>query len=150
MDYGARIRTRRAALRLTQRELAARSGVKQPLISAIESGRRVASDATRTALEKALTVRPSQMLQFLESEALAAIQRRHGATPTVFGSVAKGTDGPESDIDLLITFPEDTGITDLLALEEELTDLLTVPVDVVSAGSGGRVIERARVEGISL
>lgn len=38
----------------------------------------------------------------------------------------------------------------LLTLEEELADLLIVPVDVVSSGSSGRVLDRARVEAIPL
>ena len=68
----------------------------------------------------------------------------------VFGSVARGTDGPESDLDLLVTFDEDAGITDLLAMEEELAEWLTVPVDVVSARSSGRVIDRALGEAVPL
>ena len=68
----------------------------------------------------------------------------------MFGSVARCTDGPDSDVDLLVTFPEDAGITDLLAMEDELAELLTVRVEVVSAGSGGRVIDRAVREAIPL
>jgi sugar-phosphatase len=41
-------------------------------------------------------------------------------------------------------------IVDLLALQAELEDLLTVPVDVVSAGSSGAVAERARAESVAL
>jgi uncharacterized protein len=124
--------------------------VKQPLISAIESGKREPSSATRAALEQALTVRPSEVLRLLREEALAVIERHRGGTLLVFGSVARGTDSPESDLDLLVTFAEDAGITDLLAMEDELAELLTVPVDVVSAGSSGRVIDRALGEAVPL
>lgn len=150
MEYGRRVRSRREALRLTQRDLTERSGVKQPLISAIESGKREPSVATREALDRVLAVRPSEVLRFRRQEALAVIERHRGAAPLVFGSVARGTDSPESDVDLLVTFAEDAGITDLLAMEDALAALLTVPVDVVSAGSSGRVIERARGEAVPL
>ncbi len=150
MDYGRRIRTRRAALHLTQRAVADRSDVKQSLISAIESGKREPTAATRAALDRVLAVRPSEVLRVLRQEVLAIIERHRGATPLVFGSVARDTDGTESDLDLLVTFADDAGITDLLAMEEELSDLLTVPVDVVSTGSSGRVIARALSEAVPL
>jgi len=38
----------------------------------------------------------------------------------------------------------------LLALEEDLANLLTVPVDVVSAGSSGPVLVRALAEAVPL
>ena len=150
VEYARRIRARREALHLTQRDVAERSGVKQPLISAIESGKREPSAATRAALDEALAVRPSEVLRLLRQETMAVIERHRGTTPLVFGSVARGTDSPESDIDLLITFAEEAGITDLLAMEDELSELLTVPVDVVSAGSSGRVIDRALREAVPL
>lgn len=150
MNYSRRLKLRRLALRLSQRELAERSGVKQPLISAIESGRREPTTATREALDMVLTVRPSVVLAALREEVRAVVARHHGDDARVFGSVARGTDGPASDIDILVTFGVEAGITDLLALEEELADLLTVPVDVVSAGSSGRVIQRALAEAVPL
>lgn len=150
MQYGRRLKARRAALHLTQREVAERSGIKQSLISAIESGKREPTATTRAALDRVVAVRPSEVLRLLRQEALAIIERHRGATPLVFGSVARGTDSTESDLDLLVTFADDAGITDLLAMEEELSELLTVPVDVASAGSSGRVIARALSEAVPL
>ena len=135
---------------MTQREVAVRSGVKQPLISAIESGKREPSAATKATLDRVLAARPSDMLRLFRPEALMVIRRHGGARPLLFGSVARGTDRPESDVDLLVTFAEDAGITDLLAMEDELSELLTVPVDVVSAGSSGRVVDRALSESVPL
>lgn len=120
------------------------------MISAIESGKREPTAATRAALDRVLAVRPSEVLRVLRQEALGVIERHRGAAPLVFGSVARGTDSPESDVDLLVTFADDAGITDLLAMEDELAELLTVPVDVVSAGSSGRVIDRALSEAVPL
>lgn len=66
------------------------------------------------------------------------------------GSVASGTDAPGSDVDLLVRFAEGRDIVDLLTLEHELEEVLTVPVDVVSAGSSGDLVERARPIAVDL
>lgn len=77
--------------------------------------------------------------------------RRHGGRDAVvFGSVARGTDAPGSDLDLMVAFEGGRDIVDLLALQAELEELLTVPVDVVSAGSSGPAADRARSEAIPL
>ena len=136
-DFSRVLRTRRTILGLTQRALAGRSGVAQPQIAAIESGRRAASPVVRAALDEVLRVRPSQALDACRREVLAAVERAGARDATVFGSVARGDDGPDSDLDLIVTFPPGTGITAALALEEDLSWLLTVPVEVVSSGSSG-------------
>ncbi|MGI8537264.1 MAG: nucleotidyltransferase family protein [Mycobacteriales bacterium] len=48
----------------------------------------------------------------------------------VFGSVARGEQGPDSDLDLLVHLPEDTGLV-LGRFGDELHKLLGVPVHVV-------------------
>ena len=149
-SFSERLKLRRTAAGLTQRQLAELSGVKQPLIAAIERGTRAPSDAARSALEYALQVRPSALLRARRDEVLAALARIGAKDPRVFGSVARGEDDPGSDLDLLVTFPPDADIVTLLTLEEELAKILTVPVDVVSSGSSGRVLDRARVEAVPL
>lgn len=149
-SFSERLKLRRTAAGLTQRQLAELSGVKQPLIAAIERGTRVPSDAARSALEHALQVRPSALLRARRDEVLAALARIGAKDPWVFGSVARGEDDPGSDLDLLVTFPPDADIVTLLTLEEELAKILTVPVNVVSSGSSGRVLDRARVEAVPL
>ncbi len=52
----------------------------------------------------------------------------------VAGSVARGEDEPGSDVDLLVTFAPDASLFDQAALQDELAELLQVPVDVVSRG----------------
>lgn len=48
----------------------------------------------------------------------------------VFGSVARGDDGPDSDIDLMVSFePDSMNVSDLVAFEDERTALLGVPVE---------------------
>lgn len=148
--FGERLRFRRGAAGLTQRELSDVSGVKQPLIAAIERGTRQPTESVRTALTGALQVRPSQLLRSARGDVIAAIDRAGGTEARVFGSVGAGTDRPGSDVDLMVTFPPDADIVTLLTLEEDLSNLLTVPVDVVSAGSSGPVLARALAEGVPL
>ncbi len=111
--------------------------MKQPLIAAIERGTRQPTEAVRAALDAALPVRPSQLLRAARSQVLQIVADLGGSNVRLFGSAAQGTDRPDSDLDLLVTFPDDADIVTLLTLEEELSALLTVPVDVVSANSSG-------------
>jgi len=137
VSYPRFVSSRRAILGLSQRDLARRSGVAQPLIAAIETGRRRATTQTATALDAALRLRPSQALAARRQEVLRRIEARGGHDPIVFGSVARGTDREDSDLDLIVTFPPGASLMDALDLRAELEDLLTVPVEVVSAGSSG-------------
>ncbi len=58
---------------------------------------------------------------------------KHGARNIrVFGSVAAGEVGPESDIDLLVKMDDDRSLLDMSALALDLTDLMGVKVDVIS------------------
>jgi uncharacterized protein len=148
--YGERLKLRRSAAGLTQRELAAASGMKQPLIAALESGSRQPTLAARAALEQNLQVRPSQVLRIAREQVLSMIRAMGGENVRVFGSVARGTDTPGSDIDLLVSFPPGSDIVTLLTLEEDLARLLTVSVDVVSAGGSSPVVTRAMVEAVPL
>ena len=59
----------------------------------------------------------------------------HGASNVrVFGSVARGTARPESDIDLLVDFEPGRTLADHVALWQALEALLGRRVDVLSAG----------------
>lgn len=75
--------------------------------------------------------------QLVESrrEDIAAVVHRHkGRSVWVFGSVARGEERPESDIDFLVEFEPGSSLFDLMDLEAELAALLGVSVDVVSVG----------------
>lgn len=150
LSYSERLRLRRAAAGLTQRELAELTGVKQPLIAAVERGTRHPTPAVREAIEAALRVRPSQLLGLLRGRVLAAVDAVGGSEVRVVGSVARGEDEPGSDLDLLVTFPPEADIVTLLTLQEELSNALTIPVDLVSAGSSGPVLDRALAEAVPL
>ncbi|MGN5237153.1 MULTISPECIES: helix-turn-helix domain-containing protein [unclassified Rhodococcus (in: high G+C Gram-positive bacteria)] len=144
------LRARRGILGLTQRDLATRSGVKQPLIAAFETGRRVPSEAARTALMDALVLRPSVALEMRRDEVKKLFARANLPEPQIFGSVARGDDEPSSDLDLIVDFTDGHDIVDLLALQGDLEDLLTVRVEVIDGRSAGKVIGSARAESVAL
>ena len=57
---------------------------------------------------------------------------RHGITNLrVFGSVARGEDRPDSDVDLLVDLPASLGLVGLGRVREELEQLIGAPVDLV-------------------
>lgn len=66
---------------------------------------------------------------------LAAAARHHASNVRVFGSVLRGEDGPDSDIDLLVDFAQEASLFDLLALQEEVTRLTGHRADIVTAES---------------
>lgn len=59
----------------------------------------------------------------------------HGAGQVrVFGSVARGDDGPDSDIDLLVHMDDDRSLLDLIGFWIEVQELVGKKVDVLSDG----------------
>lgn len=53
----------------------------------------------------------------------------------VFGSLARGEAGPNSDIDFLVSFPDDTSVFDVIGLWLALKDLMGRDVDVLTEGN---------------
>lgn len=62
-----------------------------------------------------------------------ALARRYGARRIrVFGSVARGQEGPDSDVDILVDFPQGYDLfKQRMPLAEELAELLGRKVDLV-------------------
>jgi predicted nucleotidyltransferase len=61
------------------------------------------------------------------------IARQHGARNLrVFGSVARGEAGEGSDLDLLVEMDPGRSLLDLVAIKQDLEDLLGCKVDVVT------------------
>lgn len=122
---------------LSQRELAARTGIAQPNISAYESGRLAPSPATLARIETATRVRPSELVATLRAEIADAASRHHASNVRVFGSAATGTDTTGSDLDLLVHFEDDASLYDQIGLTQDLESLLGIDVDIISDGASG-------------
>jgi len=143
-----RLRKARLRSRLTQQELAERSGVRQPNIAAYEGGRRTPSEAMVQRLLAAAQPRPSVVLDAHRHEVRSIVGQHHGTDVRVFGSVARGTDGPDSDLDLLVAFDDQASLLDQSALVDALSDLLQVRVDVVSERGLGHRDDKVRSEAV--
>jgi len=80
-------------------------------------------------------VKPMTLLTVLHNQKnpILALARQYGAENVrVFGSVARGEETPDSDIDFLVTFPRGYDLFDQrLALAEALEILLHRKIDLI-------------------
>lgn len=67
-------------------------------------------------------------------EIKALVERHKGEAVAIFGSVARGEETRESDIDFLVDFVDDSSLFDLVRLKLDLEALLGRDVDVVAVG----------------
>ncbi|PYQ54693.1 MAG: DNA polymerase III subunit beta, partial [Acidobacteria bacterium] len=58
-------------------------------------------------------------------------EKYHVRSLEVFGSYVRDEQTPESDLDVLVTFDEAPGLLGYISLENHLSDLLGVKVDLV-------------------
>lgn len=169
MSSCALLRDARRRAGLTQQQLAGRAGVTQSVISAYESGHREPALTTLAALVEAsgfeLDVRLRRQPAALHrlTGPVGQRVRRHrreltkaaeacGVTKLqVFGSVARGEDRADSDVDLLADIPTGVGLVALGRLTAELEQILAAPVDLVPAGALKRdVAARIAVDLVAL
>ncbi|KQS09269.1 helix-turn-helix domain-containing protein [Curtobacterium sp. MCLR17_007] len=151
------IRDARLRAELTQVQLAHRAGVTQSVISTYENGRREPSLAALQRLLLAagfLTVidlepvadGPSlrERVRQHRDELVQLVDELGGANPRLFGSVARGEDGPDSDVDLMVDLLPGRGIFALMRIQDAAELVLGVRVDVVLAdGMGDEVVRSA-------
>src|SRR5450756_2765958 len=149
LDVATLIRMTREATGLSQDALAARAGTSQPAVSRYESGasspsvetldRLLAAMGARLELAaeaspRRLDVRTPRMAKLrLNRDRIRRAAHKHGATNVrVFGSVARGQDRADSDIDLLVDMDvRARGLFPLAARGDEVTGLVGEQVDVV-------------------
>ena len=146
------LRSARLRARLTQTQLAHRAGVTQSVISAYEAGRRQPSLPTLTALiaatgyELDLQLRSvPRRMDVLTGPIGVRVRRNrrrlldraavHGIRNlAVFGSVARGEDGPDSDLDLAADLPAEMGLVGLGRARDDFEAIVGRPVDLVPFG----------------
>jgi uncharacterized protein len=145
---------RRARFRagLSQAELAARAGVAQSVISAYEAGRRQPALSTLARLIEAagydlvvdIRRKPRRLgrlsgpvgrkVRRKRRELVAAAAAHDVTNLRVFGSVARGEDRPDSDLDLLADLPPGMGLFGLGRVQADLEAIVGSRVDLVPAG----------------
>jgi uncharacterized protein len=92
-----------------------------------------------------------ERLQERREEILRAAARYGASNVRIFGSVARGEAGPESDVDVLVDLEPGRSLLDHAALLLELEELLGCPVDVVTErGLRSRFRERVLREAVPL
>jgi hypothetical protein len=95
-----------------------------------------------------------EMLKLLQEKRreILSIAARHGAgNVRVFGSVARGEAGPESDLDILVDLEPGRSLLDHAALLLDLEAALGCKVDVVTErGLRARVRENVLREAVAL
>ena len=80
-------------------------------------------------------MRPSIRLDENREAIRAAVERRRMTNPRVFGSVLRGEDREDSDLDILVDALPGASLFDLCGLEIDLEALLGVRVEVVTPKS---------------
>lgn len=139
---------RQARLRsgLTQSGLAALAAMPQSVISEYETGRREPSfeavDRLLTAAGLVIEVSPAPTtkghardLVLSRAGALRRALRPLGAERIrLFGSVARGEDTADSDVDLLVDIDPAVGMFSLLRMQREAEAILGRPVDLIPNG----------------
>ena len=140
---GAFLRLRRNVLGLTQAELAGMSGVAQSHISAFENDKRRISVTEETALTEALGV-PAHTLMGMKRHVVRQIFSKRGYDDIfLFGPVSTGQDDAFTPIDFLISTTHPLGMLDLIDLQNELENVLSVTVYVsVDTGWGNEKVDR--------
>lgn len=146
---GGLLRRARVQAGLTQAELGRRAGVTQSVVSAYESGHRQPSVPVLVDLVHAAGFAIDVELRPVHNRAgplagplgrkvkrranlIRAVAAEHGVHGVrVFGSVARGDEGPESDVDLLVEVDDGVGLFGLGRLQTRLEAVLGVPVDIV-------------------
>lgn len=89
--------------------------------------------AARREYDSGMSLR-DDVLRVKRDEVLRIVRANRGRRAFLFGSVARNEATPSSDVDVLVEFEPGSSLFDLMHLEEELRELLGVPVDVVSTG----------------
>jgi predicted nucleotidyltransferase len=76
-----------------------------------------------------------QALETIKSKRndILRVAQSHGAQSVrIFGSVVKGNARPDSDLDLLVQLAPGYSLLDIVAIKQDLEDLLGCDVDVVT------------------
>jgi uncharacterized protein len=92
-----------------------------------------------------------ELLRSKREEILSLVSRHGVGNVRVFGSVARGEERPDSDVDLLVDIEPERSLFDLVGAYQDLEDRLHFHVDMVTErGLKERVRERVLREAVAL
>ncbi len=77
-------------------------------------------------------MKPSDALRTNRAAIRQVVKAHRASNVRIFGSVARGEDGHDSDLDILIDPTTETTLFDIGAIRRELRKLLGVQVDVLT------------------
>ena len=81
-----------------------------------------------------VSVKPSSAFKLHRDEIRRLVQQSRASNPRVFGSVLRGRDTENSDLDILVDPLPGATLFDLGGLQIALQELLGVPVDLLTPG----------------
>ncbi|MDZ7734175.1 MAG: helix-turn-helix domain-containing protein [Acidimicrobiia bacterium] len=149
------LRRARTSAGLSQSRLAEAASTTQPAVSLYERAHQTPELATIARLVGAagfeveirlVPARSERVRVLAVRDRIRALAAEHGLSNVrLFGSVARGEDGPESDVDLLVDVGDDTSLLDTAAFAAAIEDLLGSrrTVDVASSRSLTRDVPEA-------
>ena len=76
-----------------------------------------------------------EILEILHQQIPLLVERYQVETLEVFGSFVRDEQNKDSDLDVLVTFKEDPSLLTYIAIENYLSDLLGIKVDLVMKDS---------------
>ena len=146
MDASELLVVTRKKAGLTQSQLASRAGTSQAAVARYESGRVSPSLLTLKRLVRAmganlvleivkapasnLSGHRARKLKLMRYEILELARKAGIHNVRIFGSVARGDDDDDSDIDLLVDFDITRGLLPIAELTIDLSELLGEHVDI--------------------
>ncbi|OII38280.1 DNA-binding protein [Curtobacterium sp. MMLR14_010] len=126
------IRQARLDIGLSEDDLARSADVPRPVLAAYESGRARPSPESLEQILRAARLRPSIPLALFADAIREEAARSHLSNVRVFGSVLRGEDTEDSDIDLLVSMTDSASLFDLGAFALAVEEITGFAVDLLT------------------
>lgn len=108
---------------VSQREIAKALGVTQSAVSQMIATSRERAKLARGPVGRKLAEHRAEVIRIARSRGASNVR--------VFGSVARGEDDEDSDVDLLVSMPGKLSMFTIAGLGMDLEDLIGFPVDII-------------------